>query len=190
MIRLALVLLFAATPALAQDAGLEVWSKIHEVFSHPRCTNCHVGEDNVPIWSGQSYWPKSRPHGMNINGGPSRKGADGPRTGAEWIPCNSCHTKHNSPIPHGPPGAEDWALPPESMQWLGKSSAQICAQVQDKSLNGGLDFAGLAKHLATDGRVLWAWDPGPGRDAAPYSSAKVVEFLWQWEKAGAPCPTN
>ena len=55
MTRYVLVILLIAGPALAQDPGLAAWSKIHEVFSHPRCANCHVGPDNMPIWSGSSY---------------------------------------------------------------------------------------------------------------------------------------
>jgi hypothetical protein len=59
MTRYVLAMLLMASPALAQDPGLAAWSKIHEVFSHPRCANCHVGPDNVPIWSGSSYGPKA-----------------------------------------------------------------------------------------------------------------------------------
>ena len=47
MTRYVLVILLIAGPALAQDPGLAAWSKIHEVFSHPRCANCHVGPDNA-----------------------------------------------------------------------------------------------------------------------------------------------
>jgi hypothetical protein len=88
MVRYVLPLLLMASPALAQDPGLPVWSKIHDVFSHPRCANCHVGPDNVPIWSGSSYGAKARPHGMNINAGTSRRGT-------ESIACNACHSEHN-----------------------------------------------------------------------------------------------
>src|SRR4051812_11312964 len=179
MIRLVFVLLFVTTPALAQDAGLGKWSQIYEVFSHPRCANCHVGPDHVPMWSGRNYGPEPRPHGMNVNGGPSR-------SGVESIPCRSCHAEKNSQVPHGPPGAEVWRLPQVWMQWFGKSSAEICAQIKDPLRNGGMNFADVVRHIGTDKLVQWAWDPGPGRDAAPYSSAKVVELLKQWHAAGAP----
>jgi hypothetical protein len=198
MIRLVLVLLFVATPALAQDAGLEAWSKIHEVFSHPRCANCHVGDDRVPMWSGRSYGPKPRPHGMNINGGTSR-------SGDESIPCTSCHTKHNSSVPHGPPGADPdekgWRLAPVSMQWFGKSSAEICEQVKDESRNGGRNIAKLVEHIKDEKLVQWGWKPGLGdlspEDRAPrereiprYSREQVIEFLEKWGAAGTPCPTK
>jgi hypothetical protein len=124
MTRYVPLILLTVTPALAQDTSLAVWDKIYKVFSHPRCTNCHVDSYNVPIWSGPSYGPEPRPHGMNISGGTSR-------VGAEFIACGSCHTEHNSPLPHGPPGAPGWSLPPVEMQWFGKSSADICSQIKD-----------------------------------------------------------
>ena len=118
-----LAVLVLVSPAAAQESGLALWGRIHEVFSHPRCANCHVGPDNVPIWSGDSYGLKGRPHGMNIDGGASR-------IGAESILCSTCHGRHNTELAHGPPGAEkdgqpSWQLPPPSMQWFGMSSASV-----------------------------------------------------------------
>jgi len=181
MIRYVFALLLLATPAVAQDTGLAMWSKIHEVLSHPRCANCHVGPDNVPIWSGSTYGPKARPHGMNINAGASR-------TGAEHIACGTCHTPHNAQVPHGPPGAHRWLLPPASMQWFGKSSAEICAQIKDPARKGERTVAQLADHIRHEELVHWAWAPGPGREPPPYSAAQLAEFVQQWEAAGAPCP--
>ena len=57
-----------AEGSVTPEQGLQAWQRIYEVISHPRCANCHVGPDNRPMWSGPSYG-KSRPHGMNINGG-------------------------------------------------------------------------------------------------------------------------
>ena len=183
MFRYVLALFLMATPALAQDTGLALWGKIYEVFSHPRCANCHVGPDNVPIWSGSDYGPKARPHGMNINGGASR-------TGAEYIACNACHTEHNALPPHGPPGAKGWQLAPATMQWFGKSSAEICAQIKDPAHNGGRTVADVAKHIEDEPLVHWGWTPGPGREPAPYSVPQLVEFFKQWDAAGAPCPAK
>lgn len=183
MIRYVLPMLIVATPALPQDAGSALWDKIYEVFSHPRCANCHVGSDNVPMWSGPSYGPKARPHGMNINGGASR-------FGAEWIACNTCHTEHNSPLPHGPPGAHAWLLPPVEMQWFGKSGAEICTQIKDPARNGDRTIARVAEHIAQEPLIQWGWSPGPGREPAPYSAAQLVEFVKKWDAADAPCPTK
>lgn len=128
MIRYVLAVLLAASPIAAhgQDRarGLELWSKIHQVFSHPRCANCHVGPDRVPMWSGPEYEHSPRPHGMNI----SAKGGD---DGAHYLACTTCHMKQNSDTPHGPPGATspegaaEWRLAPLEMQWFGKTSAEI-----------------------------------------------------------------
>jgi hypothetical protein len=182
-ISLAVMVLLFAAPASAQEDGLQLWNKIHEVFSHPRCANCHVGPDNLPVWSGPSYGGKARPHGMNISGGESR-------IGAEYIACTTCHTKHNAQIPHGPPGAEVWALAPVEMQWIGKSSAEICAQIKDPARNGGRTLAEIADHVDHDELVHWGWAPGPGREPAPYSDDEVAGFLRRWDAGGAPCPAD
>jgi hypothetical protein len=63
--RIAIVLLALAYPAHAQDSGLDTWRKIHDVFSHARCANCHVGSDNRPMWSepGRMSARRSAPSG-------------------------------------------------------------------------------------------------------------------------------
>ena len=81
-----------------EKSGLETWRKIHDVLSHSRCSNCHVGSDNRPMWSEPGN-VSPRLHGMNIDAGESR-------IGAETLPCGTCHSKANAEIPHGPPGAE------------------------------------------------------------------------------------
>jgi hypothetical protein len=183
MIRHALALVMMATPALAQDAGLATWSKIHEVFSHPRCAYCHVGPDNVPIVPGVGYPGGPRPHGMNVNGGQSRRGD-------ESVACNACHTGHNSLLPRGAPGAVIWWLPPVKMQWFGKSSAEICAQIKDRTDKRNKSIGEIAHFVEIEELIHWGWEPGPGREPAPYSAKQLVEFIKQWDAAGAPCPAQ
>lgn len=184
MIRFAVVFLLLASPALAQDAGTAAWTKIYQVFSHPRCANCHVGPDNVPMWSGLGYGAKSRPHGMNLNAGASR-------TGAEYTRCSACHAAQNSQVPHGPPGAHAWSLAPVEMQWFGKSSAEICSQIKHPTPNSKFQTIDkIIEHIENEPLVRWGWAPGPGREPAPYSPAQLVDFLTQWDMAGAPCPTK
>ncbi|MEM6534218.1 MAG: hypothetical protein AAF613_01150 [Pseudomonadota bacterium] len=184
------VLLALAWPASAQDgasdtlSGAEAWAKIYEIASHPRCANCHVGADNIPRWSGVSYglapgeW---RYHGMNVNAGMDR-------IGNTTLPCATCHQMTNSDVPHGPPGAHVWALAPVEMEWFGKSSAEVCAQIKDPARNGGRSIADVAGHIDHDELVHWGWDPGPGREPAPYSAKEMVVFVEVWGRAGAPCP--
>lgn len=61
--------------SISETDGLLAFDRIFEVVSHPRCSNCHVDESNIPMWSGPSYG-KTRPHGMHIDAGASRIGAE------------------------------------------------------------------------------------------------------------------
>ena len=172
-----------ATPD-AGNPALSAWAKAYEVFSHPRCANCHVPEDGRPRWSGPSYGLSDgawRYHGMNVHAGASR-------IGIETIPCMTCHTAENSDIPHGPPGSEVWMAAPVEMAWWDKSSREICEQIKDPARNGGRSLEEVAQHVAHDPLVLWGWDPGPGREPAPYSADEVAGFIRAWAAAGAPCP--
>ena len=161
--------------------GLAAWQKSYEVFSHPRCSNCHVPEDGRPRWSGPSYGDGWRYHGMYVHGGESR-------IGNENLPCLTCHQETNSPVPHGPPGAHAWALPPASMEWWQKSSGFICNQIKDPTRNGDRSVQDIVDHILKDELVHWGWDPGPGREPAPYSPEELAGFLQIWIDAGAPCP--
>ena len=134
--------------------GLEVWGRIFEVFSHPRCANCHVGEDNRPLWSGSHYTiygagesvAEAVFHGMNVRGGEQRNGMP-------LVPCSTCHSTANSTQLHGPPGAPHWQLPPVSMQWAGRSSAQVCEQIKDPSRTGGRELDAIADHISHDALI-------------------------------------
>lgn len=184
--------LMFAVAANAQDTaerralGLEAWAKIYDVLSHPRCSNCHVGEDNRPRWSGPGYGLAAgewKFHGMNVNGGESR-------IGMESIPCSTCHQLENSDVPHGPPGAQVWALAPVEMVWWQKSSEEICEQIKDPARNGGRSVGEVADHIDNDELVHWGWKPGPGREPAPYSRKEAVALLQTWAASGAPCPSG
>ncbi len=191
-IALIMIAALSSFGALAQEKtqndGLKVWAKIYEVFSHPRCANCHVGENNRPKWSGPSYekaynLPKggNMYHAMYINAGNDR-------TGAKTTPCATCHQHRNDTKPHSPPGNDVWFLPPVEMEWFGKSSSYICQQIQDPERNGNRTLAEISKHIEHDELVHWGWNPGPGRQPAPYSSREVARFIKSWQSAGAPCP--
>ena len=169
--------------------GTAAFERIYEVVSHPRCANCHVGEDNRPMWTGPSYG-QPRPHGMNITAGESR-------IGAETLLCSTCHRTNgdHDTDPHAPPRAGlDWRLPPVAFQWFDRSPAQVCAQLSDPERTGGRDWVALAEHLVEDaghrGFVLWGWNPGGTREPAPYSLQTHVEDILAWGAAGMPCPES
>lgn len=192
--------ILAATPAFAEieiippeaateAEGLEAWARIYAVASHPRCANCHTGPSDRPMWSGPSYG-EARVHGMNIRAGDSRMGV-------EYTSCQTCHTtldtdrENANSTPHAAPRvAAFWRLAPVEADWFGRSSVQICEQLRDPALNGDRDMLALAAHLDHDVILHWAWNPGGGREAAPYSLQDHVTDILTWGVAGMPCPEN
>ena len=180
------VLNVPAEGSVTVEQGLEAWARIYEVASHPRCSNCHVGDSNRPMWSGPSYG-KARAHGMNINAGESR-------IGAEFIPCATCHVSNsvggNAGAHMAPQVAADWQLPPVEFEWFGKSSDEVCAQLRDPDRNGDRGFMEIANHLDHDVILHWAWTPGGGREAAPYSLQEHVNDVLVWGVAGMPCAAD
>jgi hypothetical protein len=173
---------------VAPEDGLAAWNSIHTVLTHPRCLNCHVGSDNVPLW-GTTEAPE-RIHGMEINAGVSR-------IGAETMSCNACHQTSTRPnrVPHAAPHTGmDWQLAPVEFQWTDRTSAEICAQMRDPDRNGGRDASGLIEHILHDaeliGFIRWSFDPGAGRDPALGSLQAHLEDMAMWTAAGMPCPAQ
>lgn len=171
--------------SVSKADGLAAWTRIYEVTSHPRCSNCHVGADNIPMWSGPSYG-KPQKHGMNINAGESR-------IGAEFIECSTCHSERVgiNDMPHAAPQvAMNWRLAPVEAEWFGKSSTEVCNQLRDPAQNGDRDFMAIAQHLDHDLILHWAWTPGGGREPAPYSLQEHVNDVLAWGVAGQPCEND
>lgn len=174
---------------ISEQEGLASWQTYYEVASHPRCSNCHVGADNRPMWSGPSYG-KTQAHGMNINAGESR-------IGAETLTCSTCHTTlrevdpQANTTPHmAPKVASGWQLAPVEAEWFGKSSPYVCNQLKDPERNGGRTVREVAAHLDHDVILHWAWQPGGGREPAPHSLQQAMDALMKWAAAGTPCPTE
>ncbi|MBI1394116.1 MAG: hypothetical protein GC152_15395 [Alphaproteobacteria bacterium] len=172
---------------VGEDEGLAAWENIYAVVSHPRCSNCHVDDSNTPMWSGPSYG-EARPHGMNINAGASR-------IGAESLPCGTCHIQSTAPNdhPHAAPHAGlTWMLAPVEFAWFGKDSADVCRQIRDPERNGGRDGAGLVEHIVHDAQIkafiTWGFNPGGGREPAPGTMQAHLDDMVMWTAAGMPCP--
>ncbi|CTQ48501.1 hypothetical protein [Jannaschia donghaensis] len=165
--------------ALAAPAAAQSFDPIAEVLLHPRCANCHVGADGIPLWSTEAGG--TQPHGYHMQGGESRMGI-------ETLPCSTCHTNRNGVLEGSAPGAEGWALPPVEMQWAARTPAQICEQLKDPDRNGGRTLAEVADHVGHDPLVLWGWTPGPGLEPAPGTPEETVAAILAWADAGAPCP--
>lgn len=167
-------------PSAPSPAGLAAWAQLYEVFSHPRCANCHVSDER-PRWSGPHYGEEPRVHAMNVVRGPAGFGPDG-------LQCQTCHAETNSTKLHGPPGAPHWHLAPAEMVWFGQSSADICAQIKDPTRNGGKTLEEVAVHVRDDALVLWGWNPGTGREPAPGSAEETYNLVKTWIAENAPCP--
>jgi hypothetical protein len=169
--------LAACTPAHADDraaAGRAAFQIAYQVLMHPRCMNCHPRGD-APL-----QYDDSRVHAMAV----SR------RSGANGVPCATCHRDRNGDRPGTPPGAPNWHLPPSDtpMIFEGRTPRQLCEQLKDPRQTGGRDLAKLIDHVAHDELVAWGWAPGPGRAPVPIPRADVVAALQAWAAAGAPCP--
>ena len=186
--RVLFALLIVASPLAAQDTdatrqeGLAAWDRVFAVASHPRCTNCHVGAQGAPMWEGLGYG-KDAAHGMNII-------ADESRSGAQSVPCRTCHltSEAKNKVPHAPPQIDEaWRLPPVELEWLDKTSAEICAQLRNPETNDDNTIAELMDHVRTSAFVNWGFVPGGGRSVPPGSTEKLAQDLAVWGAAGTPC---
>src|SRR5215469_556779 len=174
--------------SVSRVEGLEAWKRIEAVVMHPRCANCHVDANAIPIWTPAGE-TKPRIHAMNIHGGESR-------IGAELLACSTCHmtsTQANDPAPSPPRAGIPWQLAPVAFIWFGKSGAEICAQLKDPKRNGGRDAVGLVEHLRHDaslsGFIPRGWEPGAGRTTPPGTFEDHVKDVARWGAAGQPCPS-
>lgn len=184
---LAALICLASAPAAqtvtpTREEGLAAWERIFTVTSHPRCSNCHVGDEGRPMWDGLGFG-SGRVHGFGVL-------ADESRIGAQSMPCRTCHitAEGDNNTDHAPPQVgEAWRLPPVDMAWLGRSSFQVCTQLRDPDRNGGQDAAGLIAHLESSAFVAWGFAPGAGREPAPGSLGQMVADVALWAESGFAC---
>ena len=160
---------------LSGDArAAALFTEMSRVLLHPRCANCHPSDDRPRQGMAQVV------HDPPVWRGPDNHGVSGNH-------CDTCHQSANSPVARVP-GAPNWHLAPLEMGWIGRSPAQVCAQVKDSDRNGGLDLEGLYDHLADDPLVAWGWAPGHDRTPAPGSQQALAALTRAWIDAGAHCP--
>ncbi len=163
--------LLLAAPVHAADGSL--FAPVAKVLKSPRCVNCHPADD-VP-----RQLDDARPHAQQVNRNLEKLG----------MACATCHAeKQLISLPHVPPGAPNWHLPPKSMAFT-KSDADLCRDLKDPKTNGDKSLEELLIHVEEDDLVKWGWSPGPGRTTPPLSHADFTKAFKAWVDAGAPCPT-
>jgi hypothetical protein len=146
------------------------------VLMHPRCVNCHPDGD-VPHQGMQ----------LALHDPPVQRGRED--RGVAGMECSSCHQDRNQPLTRVP-GAPNWHLAPIEMAWVGKSAADICAQLKDRSRNGNKSLAQIVHHNAHDELVGWGWAPGAGRQPAPGTQEQFGAIVAAWVETGAECPED
>jgi hypothetical protein len=178
---LALVVMSTAGVDAGQSeaAAVAAFRDVTSVLTSPRCVNCHVPGD-APLQGADSH-----PHAMRIKRGPDGRGTPAVR-------CRACHQSTNASAEHGPPGADDWRLPPPDMRmaWHGLSRSALCRSLKDPALNGGRSLEQLLAHVSEDHLVRWSWAPGGRRAVPPVSHEAFVAAFTTWTHAGAPCPSS
>lgn len=157
------------------ERAVALFNEAGKVIQSPRCLNCHPAGDRP------TQTDRMRPHIPLVVRGEGGMGAAG------GLACTTCHHENNYDAANVPGNAK-WALAPAEMAWQGKSLGQICAQIKDKSRNGGMDMAALVHHMAEDELVGWGWKPGGNRTPAPGTQKQFGELIKAWADAGAACP--
>ena len=163
-----------------EERAAAIFMEMAKVIQHPRCANCH------PRSGGPTQGDNMVPHVPAVARGPAGLGAPG-------MECGTCHGAVNvsfASMAGSIPGAIPWHLPPESMGWTDLSPAEICAQIQDPTKNGGRSLNAIVAHHTTDHLVNWAWNPGEGRSPAPGDQATFGALTAAWAEAGAHCPAS
>jgi len=157
---------------LTEAEGLEAFADIYAVAQHPRCMNCHPA-GHAPLQTDASV-----PHIMGIT-------RFSPLDG---IHCSTCHAAR--PVGDGlaplPPADSLWSMPPVGMAFEDRSPAELCAQLKDRSVNGGRGLNGLTEHVEEDHLLLTSWHSG--RTTPPISHEELVARFSTWASAGGPCP--
>lgn len=195
----------------ASPSGETAFEYLHQVATHPRCSNCHG------VMDGGVHRPtvgdERRPHPMNISSANNLRltvenhhFVQVPNS-TQPVNCRSCHQNKNGASPGMPPGAANdlmpgfvWHMPPPTMIVPADiSPTQLCANWLDPAKNSFLAFRGsrddmktfekeFVHHVSDDPLIRWAWNPGPGRSPAPGTHQEFVTAMQLWIDQDAPCP--
>ena len=190
----ALYLALAASPSVAESSPPSAaappspaFGTILEVLHSPRCMNCHPTDDRPRQGDDQHE------HLFQVVRGDDDRSTDDHSTddrGGVVQQCATCHRDENNAYSQIP-GAPHWSLAPRSMGWLGLSDEAIRRRLLDPEANGGRSVAELVHHMSEDALVLWAWQPGEGRQppSVPLEEFRAALQQWLQEETGQSNPT-
>jgi hypothetical protein len=160
--------------------SVAIYNEAKRVIENPRCMNCHTAT-RIPTQGNDLHQHVPFIRATTGGGGPP------------GLACAACHGSSNvstfGASIQSIPGHDHWGLAPESMAWQGKSTAEICSQIKDRTRNGNLSLTKIHDHMAKDKLVGWAWHPGAGRVPAPGTQAAFGQLIKAWIATGAACPT-
>jgi len=161
-------------PEKQESASHRAFATILEVLKSPRCLNCHPMDDHPRQGDDQHIHLFGVERGPRNHGGPVQL-------------CATCHRAENNPYAQIP-GAPGWGLAPRSMGWLGLSDEEIGRRLVDGAANGGRSLEALVHHMSEDRLVLWAWEPGEGREPPPVTLEEFRAALKTWFEGGGQIP--
>ena len=162
----------AQTPEQVAE-GRAAWEKIVPVLQHPRCLNCHQKDRPLQGDASRIHIPAVQRGTMN--------------QGRGTMKCLNCHNERGNNEMAGIPGALHWQLPKKWMAWDGLSSREIClALISNK--DGRFPLKKIPEHVREDKLVLWAWEPGSGRDRIPMEISEFHRLIDQWADGNGACP--
>lgn len=165
----------SAAASATESLSLTAWDNIVQVLRHPRCLNCHQLERPLQGDSRRIHIP------------PVVRGSD--NLGAGTMRCYNCHNDRNNEMARVP-GAPKWSLAPSSMNWEGKSDAELCELLKTPELYHDRFPDALLQHVAEEHLVLWGWKPDSGRSAIQLDHAEFVNLVKAWVEGGLACPKS
>jgi len=79
------------------------------------------------------------------------------------------------------------------MAWEGKTAAELCRALTDRSRNGDRPLHATVEHLTEDKLVAWGWEPGIDvygrpREPVPVPKEEFNRIVTAWAATGGLCP--
>jgi hypothetical protein len=159
-----------STPAIV--GGADTFQSIAQVFTDPRCYNCHGGTD-----------PFS---GLNHGGGVT------PRDNETCISCHVDAAKYGFVTASDGSTQRVWRMAPEPLHIAGKSEAEICGMLHNFEALDTASVHRVADHVAVSKMVLLAFEgkragASVNIDPPPGTLTDLVQQARDWDQIRPHC---